>query len=72
MVKAVFRNNIFHLIDHVDLPEGDEVEIKIFHGSEIKKLVGAFRIENIQTIEEIIESDIFENGNDSRLSHADK
>jgi len=55
MVKAVFRNNTFHLIDHVDLPEGDEVELKIFHGSEIKKLVGAFRIENIQTIEEIIE-----------------
>jgi hypothetical protein len=28
--------------------------------SEIKMLVGAFKIEKIQTIEEIIESDIFE------------
>ena len=60
MVKAVFRNNTFHLIDHVDLPEGDEVELKNFPRFRIKKLVGAFRIENIQTIEEIIESDIFE------------
>jgi predicted DNA-binding antitoxin AbrB/MazE fold protein len=60
MVKAVYRDNTFHLIDQVDLPEGDEVELKILPDSEIKKLVGAFKIENIQTIEEIIESDIFE------------
>jgi len=60
MVKAVYRDNTFHLIDHVNLPEGDEVELKILPDSEIKKLVGAFKIENVQTIEEIIESDIFE------------
>ena len=60
MVKAVYRDNTFHLIDQVDLPEGDEVDLKILPDSEIKKLVGAFKIENIQTIEEIIESDIFE------------
>ena len=60
MVKAVYRNNTFHLIDPVNLQEGDEVELKILPDSEIKKLVGAFKIENIQTIEEIIESDIFE------------
>jgi len=60
MVKAVYRDNTFHLIDQVDLPEGDEVELKILPDSEVKKLVGAFKIENIQTIEEIIESDIFE------------
>ena len=60
MVKAVYRDNTFHLIDQVNLPEGDEVELKILPDSEIKKLVGAFKIENIQTIEEIIESDIFE------------
>ena len=60
MVKAVYRDNTFHLIDPVNLQEGDEVELKILPGSEIKKLVGAFKIENIQTIEEIIESDIFE------------
>ena len=60
MVKGVYRDNTFHLIDQVDLPEGDEVELKILPDSEIKKLVGAFKIENIQTIEEIIESDIFE------------
>ncbi|MCK9593133.1 MAG: antitoxin family protein [Methanoregula sp.] len=60
MVKAVYRDNTFHLIDPVNLQEGDEVELKILPDSEIKKLVGAFKIENIQTIEEIIESDIFE------------
>ena len=60
MVKAVYRDNKFHLIDPVNLQEGDEAELKILPGSEIKKLVGAFKIENIQTIEEIIESDIFE------------
>ena len=60
MVKSVYRDNTFHLIDHVNLPGGDEVELKILPDSEIKKLVGAFKIENIQTIEEIIESDIFE------------
>ena len=60
MVKAVYRDNTFHLIDPLNLQEGDEVELKILPDSEIKKLVGAFKIENIQTIEEIIESDIFE------------
>ncbi|MEI8226552.1 MAG: antitoxin family protein [Bacteroidota bacterium] len=60
MVKAVYRNNTFHLIDPVNLQEGDEVELKILFDSEIKKLIGVFKIENIQTIEEIIESDIFE------------
>ena len=60
MVKAIYRDNTFHLIDPVSLPDGDEVELKILPDSEIKKLVGAFKIENIQTIEEIIESDIFE------------
>ena len=60
MVKAVYRDNTFHLIDPVNLQEGDEVELKILFDSEIKKLIGVFKIENIQTIEEIIESDIFE------------
>ena len=60
MVKAVYRDNTFHLIDPVDLQDGDEVELKILPESEIKKLVGAFKLENIESIEEIIESDIFE------------
>ena len=38
MVKAVFRNNIFHLIDHVDLPEGDEGELKNFPRFRNKKI----------------------------------
>ena len=59
MVKAIYRDNTFHLIDPVSLRNGDEVELKILPESEIKKLVGAFKIENIQSIEEIIESDIF-------------
>jgi len=60
MVKAIYRDNTFHLMDPVNLQDGDEVELKILPESEIKKLVGAFKIENIETIEEIIESDIFE------------
>jgi len=60
MVKAIYRDNTFHLRDPVNLQDGDEVELKILPESEIKKLVGAFKIENIETIEEIIESDIFE------------
>jgi len=60
MVKAIYRDNTFHLIDPVSLRNGDEVDLKILPESEIKKLVGAFKIENIQSIEEIIESDIFE------------
>ena len=60
MVKAIYRDNTFHLMDPVNLHEGDEVELKILPESEIRKLVGAFKIENIETIEEIIESDIFE------------
>ena len=59
MVKAIYRDNTFHLIDPVSLRNGDEVDLKILPESEIKKLVGAFKIENIQSIEEIIESDIF-------------
>jgi predicted DNA-binding antitoxin AbrB/MazE fold protein len=60
MVKAVYRDNSFHLIDPVNLKEGDEVELRILPEPEIKKLKGAFRIRETQTIEEIIESDIFE------------
>ncbi|MDO9036602.1 MAG: DUF104 domain-containing protein [Methanoregula sp.] len=60
MVKAIYRDNTFHLIDPVSLRNGDEVELKILPESEITILVGAFKIENIQSIEEIIESDIFE------------
>jgi predicted DNA-binding antitoxin AbrB/MazE fold protein len=60
MVKAIYRDNTFHLMDPVNLQEGDEVELKILPESEIRKLVGAFKTENIETIEEIIESDIFE------------
>ena len=60
MVKAIYRDNTFHLMDPVNLQDGDEVELKILPESEIKKLVGVFKIEKIQTIEEIIESDIFE------------
>ena len=55
-----------------ELPEGEEVELKKISRFRDKKLAGAFKIENIRTIEEIIESDIFENGNDSRLPHAYK
>jgi predicted DNA-binding antitoxin AbrB/MazE fold protein len=60
MVKAVYRDNSFHLIDPVNLKDGDEVELRILPDSEIKKLKGAFRIRETRTIEEIIESDIFE------------
>ena len=60
MVKAVYRDNSFHLIDPVNLKEGDEVELRILPEPEIKKLKGAFRIRETQTIEEIIKSDIFE------------
>ena len=60
MVKAIYRDNSFHLIDPVNLKEGDEVELKILPDLEIKKLKGAFRIRETRTIEEIIESDIFE------------
>jgi predicted DNA-binding antitoxin AbrB/MazE fold protein len=60
MVKAVYRDNSLHLIDPVNLKEGDEVELRILPEPEIKKLKGAFRIRETQTIEEIIESDIFE------------
>ena len=60
MVKAIYRDNTFHLMDPVNLQDGDEVELKILPESEIKKSVGAFKIKKIQTIEEIIESDIFE------------
>ena len=51
MVKAIYRDNTFHLIDPVSLRNGDEVDLKILPESEIKKLVGAFKIENIQSIE---------------------
>jgi len=57
MVKAIYRNNTFHLIDPVSLRGGEEAELKILPKSEIKKLAGAFKIKKIQTIEEIIESD---------------
>lgn len=60
MVKAIYRDNTFHLMDPVNLQNGDEVELKILPESEIKKIAGAFKIENIETIEEIIESDIFD------------
>jgi predicted DNA-binding antitoxin AbrB/MazE fold protein len=60
MVKAVYRDNSFHLIDPVNLKEGDEVELRILPEPEIKKLKGAFRLRDTWTIEEIIESDIFE------------
>ena len=60
MVKAIYRDNTFHLMDPVNLQNGDEVELKILPESEIKKLAGAFKIENIETIEEIIEYDIFD------------
>lgn len=60
MVKAIYRDNTFHLIDPVSLRNGEEVELKILPDPEIKKLIGAFKIKEIQTIEEIIESDIFE------------
>ena len=60
MDKAIYRDNTFHLIDPVNLRDGVEVELKILPDPEIKKLIGAFKIERIQTIEEIIESDIFE------------
>ena len=43
MVKAVYRDNTFHLIDPVNLQEGEEVELKILPDLEIKKLQGAFK-----------------------------
>jgi len=60
MVKAIYRDNTFHLIDPVGLRDGEEVELKILPDPEIKKLIGAFKIKKIQTVEKIIESDIFE------------
>ena len=41
----------------VCLRDGDDAELKNLPESEIKKMVGAFKIDNIQTIEEIIEFD---------------
>jgi predicted DNA-binding antitoxin AbrB/MazE fold protein len=60
MVKAVYHDNSFHLIDPVNLKDGDEVELRILPEPEIKKLKGAFRLKDTRIIEEIIESDIFE------------
>jgi len=60
MVKAVYRDNVFLPLDPVDLHDGDEVELIIREPSQIKKMVGAFTVKNIETIEDIIESDIFE------------
>jgi predicted DNA-binding antitoxin AbrB/MazE fold protein len=60
MVKAVYHDNSFHLIDPVNLKDGDEVELRILPEPEIKKLKGAFRLKDTRMIEEIIESDIFE------------
>jgi predicted DNA-binding antitoxin AbrB/MazE fold protein len=59
MVKAVYHDNSFHLIDPVNLKDGDEVELRILPEPEIKKLKGAFRLKDTRMIEEIIESDIF-------------
>jgi len=50
---------MFHPIDPVDLPEGNEAEPGMLPDLEIKKLKGAFSIGEIRTMEEIIESDIF-------------
>lgn len=60
MVRAVYRDNTFHLIDSVNLENGDEVEIAIIPDSQVKKIVGVFQIGDIGTIDEIIESDLFE------------
>ncbi len=60
MVRAVYRDNSFHLIDPVNLENGDEVEITIIPDSQVKKLAGVFQIDDIETIDEIIESDLFE------------
>lgn len=60
MVRAVYRDNTFHLIDSVNLENGDEVEIAIIPDSQVKKIVGVFQIGDIGTIDEIIESDSFE------------
>jgi hypothetical protein len=59
MVKGVYRDTMFHLIDPVDIPEGDEAEPGMLPDPEIKKLKGAFSIGEIRLMEEIIESDIF-------------
>jgi predicted DNA-binding antitoxin AbrB/MazE fold protein len=60
MVRAVYWDNSFHLIDPVNLENGDEVEIMIIPDSQVKKLAGVFQIDDIETIDEIIESDIFD------------
>lgn len=60
MVRAVYRDNSFHLIDPVNLKNGDEVEITIIPDSQVKKLAGIFQIDDIETIDEIIESGLFE------------
>lgn len=60
MVRAVYRDNTFHLIDPVNLKDGDEVEIAIIPDSQVKKLIGVFQIDDSETIDEIIESDFFE------------
>lgn len=60
MVKAIFRDNVFRPLDPVNLHDGDEVELIIEEPYEIKKMVGIFNIQDIETIEDIIESDLFE------------
>jgi len=60
MVKAIYPDTTFRLVDPVNLREGYEADLKILAGSEIKKMTGAFKIRDLHTIEEIIESDSFE------------
>jgi len=43
--------------DHVNLKHGDEVEIRIIPDSPVKQIVGVFQIDDIEIIDEIIESD---------------
>jgi predicted DNA-binding antitoxin AbrB/MazE fold protein len=60
MIKAIYHNNVFRPLDPVHLNDGDEVELEIHEKSKIKQMVGAIKISDLDIIEDIIESDIYE------------
>lgn len=63
MVRAIYRDQKFHVTVPINLKEGEEVNIIIQPQSEVRRLAGAFKIQNVQLLDEIIESeelDMFE------------
>ena len=60
MIKAIYHNNVFRPLDPVQLNDGDEVELEIHEQSKIKQMVGAIKISDLDIIEDIIESNIYE------------